>query len=92
MDDQLEPIIKVHQGTLSNEDFINVLQKEIKVYEKHGGKFLWGTTQDELRDKRYDEIKKKHYDNTGVAYTADEEKEQRKLITKAIQEEIIAMA
>ena len=46
MDDQLERIIKLRQGNQENEDFIKLYLKEIKIYEKHGGKFLWGEHQD----------------------------------------------
>ena len=47
MDDQLERIMKLRQGSTSNEDFIKLIQKELKLFEKHGGSFLWGKTQEE---------------------------------------------
>ena len=45
-DDQMERIIKLKQGESTNEDFLKQVQKELKVYEKHGGDFLWADAQD----------------------------------------------
>jgi hypothetical protein len=30
------------QGEATNEDFVKMVVKELKMYEKHGGDFLWG--------------------------------------------------
>ena len=46
IDDQMERIMKLKQGKYTNEDFLKQLQKELKVYKKHGGDFLWGCSQD----------------------------------------------
>ena len=44
IDDQMERIINLKQSeSTKNDDFINLVQKEVKVLEKHGGKFLWGS-------------------------------------------------
>jgi hypothetical protein len=52
IDDQMERIMRLKQGESTNEDFLKQMVKELKVYEKHGGDFLWGTTQDtELVDR-----------------------------------------
>ena len=45
IDDQMERIMKLKQGDATNEDYIKMISKELKVYEKHGGDFLWGKTQ-----------------------------------------------
>ena len=55
MDDQLERIVKFRQGNLSNEDYIKAVRKEIKIFEKHGGRYLWGTKQDAKLSKRLKE-------------------------------------
>ena len=39
IDDQMERIMKIKQGDTTNEDFIKMVSKELKVYEKHGGDF-----------------------------------------------------
>ena len=45
-EEQMERIVKLKQGeNVSNENFIKLEQKEVKVYEKHGGKFMWGDRQ-----------------------------------------------
>ena len=40
LDDQLETIITLKLGNHSNEDFIKLVSKELKVFEKRGGDFL----------------------------------------------------
>ena len=40
IDDQMERIMKLKQGESTNEDFLKQVQKELRVYEKHGGDFL----------------------------------------------------
>ena len=42
LDDQMEVIINLRQGRLTNEDFVKIVSKELKVYEKYGGNYLWG--------------------------------------------------
>ena len=46
IDEQMERIMKLKQGQSTNKDFLKQVQKELKVYEKHGSDFLWGDTQD----------------------------------------------
>ena len=46
IDDQMERIMKLNQGESTNEYFLKQVQNELKVYEKHGGDFLWGYAQD----------------------------------------------
>jgi hypothetical protein len=53
IDDQMERIMRLKQGeTTTNEDFVKQVMKEVKVFEKHGGLFLWGPAQDEDLVKR----------------------------------------
>jgi len=52
IDDQMEWIMRLKQGESTNEDFLKQVVTELKVYEKHGGDFLWGNAQDaELVDR-----------------------------------------
>ena len=46
INDQMECIMKLKQGESTNKDILKQLQKELKVYEKHGGDFSWGDAQD----------------------------------------------
>ena len=46
INDQIERIVKLKQGESTNKDFLKQVQKELKVYEKHGGDFLWVDAQD----------------------------------------------
>ena len=51
INDHMESIMKLKQGSSTNNDFLKHVQKELKVCEKHGGDFLWGDAQDtELLD------------------------------------------
>ena len=43
IDDKMEEILNMKQNNTSNEDFVRIMTKEIKVYEKYGGDFLWTT-------------------------------------------------
>ena len=91
LDDQMERIMKIRQGNLSNKDFIKVIQKEIKIYEKHGGSFLWGKKQDErLAAQITDIVNDKAED--GEAYTAEEVAAQKKIAKKKLQDEVVAMS
>ena len=51
LDDQMERIMSLRQKDESNADFIKVLSKEMKVYEKHGGDFLWGKPMNDELEK-----------------------------------------
>ena len=42
VDDQMERIMKIKQGDTTNEDFVKLITKELKVYKKHGGNFFMG--------------------------------------------------
>jgi len=70
----------------------------LKVYEKHGGDFLWGNAQDtELVDRvtsakvRYTVVND-NADGTLAEMPADQVKEHTAIAKKALKEEIIAMA
>ena len=39
-------------GNLTNEDFIKLIGKEMKIYQKHGENFLWGKLQEEKLKKQ----------------------------------------
>ena len=46
IDNQIERIMKLKQVESTNKDLLKQVQKELKVYEKHGGDFLWEYAQD----------------------------------------------
>ena len=92
LDDQLERIIKLRQGSQDNEDFLKLVKKEIKIYEKHGGRFLWGKTQEDSLDASLKKLQDEKIATDGVAYTVDEMSELKKIETDKLNKEIIAMA
>ena len=52
VDDQMENIMTRRQKTTdTNEEFVKSFMKDIKVYEKYGGKFLWGEHQEKQLKK-----------------------------------------
>jgi hypothetical protein len=69
-----------------------MVTKELKVYEKHGGDFLWGKTHVRASAKRsrlaLDEFQRIY----NVMATAEETEEINDLIKKALKEEILAIA
>lgn len=92
IDDQMHRIMNLRQGDSTNEDFVKLLVKELKVYEKHGGDFLWGDTQkNELKQVIEDhetDYKKTH----GSELTQEERDKQVRLTKKKLREEIMATA
>ena len=58
LDDQMERIMSLRQGEESNAEFIKLLTKEMKVYEKHGGDFLWGKPMNDELDEKLSDAKK----------------------------------
>ncbi len=65
IDDQMEQIMKLEQGDTTNKDFIKLVTKELKIYEKHGGDCLWGTTQIERLESIHEKEKKEFKDENG---------------------------
>jgi len=98
IDDQMERIMRLKQGESTNKDFLKQVVKELKVYEKHGGDFLWGNTQEtELEDRvtnakiRYSVVNDNAEGKPGVM-PADQVKEHTAIAKKALKEEIVAMS
>jgi len=92
IDDQMELVMTMKQGNSTNEDFIKLMTKEVKVYTKHGGSFLWGKTQQLELVKRKTAALKIFISENSTAWTKEEETETEKLIRKRLDEEILAMA
>ena len=92
VDDQMERIMKIKQGDTTNEDFVKLITKELKVYEKHGGDFLWGKTQARQYATRTRMAIDEFDENNGGPPSVEEEKEIKSMVTKALKEEILAMA
>ena len=74
VDDQMESIMKIKQGDTTNEDFVKLITKELKVNEKHGGDFLWGKTQDQEYASRSRMEIDEYSTNNGGPPNAEEEK------------------
>jgi hypothetical protein len=96
IDDQMERIMRLKQGESTNEDFLKQVMKELKVYEKHGGDFLWGKAQETELDDRVLNAKAKYSvvnvsDGTPGMMSDDQVKEQTAIAKKALKEEIVAM-
>ena len=79
IDDQMERIMRLKQGDTSNEDFLKMCQKELKIYEKHGGDFLWGTAQKEALIELVNEQKKQFKTENSRDMNESEVDEARKL-------------
>ena len=93
IDDQMERIMNLKQSeSAKNDDFINLVQKEVKVLEKHGGKFLWGTHHEEESKQKLDKIKDEHKIKSKSEMDEVELKEHTERINKEIKNRIIAMA
>src|SRR5210317_2122108 len=86
MHDQLKRIMDMRQKeNESNEDFVKNVMREIKVYNRHGGNFLWGTTQDKEVDDTVEEL-----EDEGI-YDDEEIAEKKKEFIKAVQNKIKAI-
>ena len=92
IDDQMERIMKMKQGDSNNEDFINLVQKEIKLYEKHGGDFLWGTTQKEALNVDMEAAETVFKITNKSETSKDEKKETQEQIKKELKLKVTAMA
>ena len=92
IDDQMERIMKMKQGDSSNEDFIKLVQKEIKVYEKHGGDFLWGTTQKEAMKLEMEAAETAHMIANKSEMDEDGKKETQGRIKKELKSKVTVMA
>ena len=91
IDDQMERIMSMRQGTSTNDDFVKDLQKELKVFEKHGGDFLWGNHQKKSFEARKTVAVNTFTKDTNKEPTNEEEKELVNIVRTTIKEEILAM-
>ena len=93
LDDQMERIMLLRQGEESNADFIRLVTKELKVYEKHGGDFLWGQPMNDELDFKLKAAKDLFKaENNGTEMSEDDSREKKSLIKRGMKEYIIAMA
>ena len=80
IDEQMDCIMKLKQGEPTNTDFLKQVQKDLKVYKKHGGDFLWGDAQDTELAERVQNAKftygvaNTHEDGTGTTMSQEEVK------------------
>jgi hypothetical protein len=92
IDDQMHCIMNLHQGDSTNKDFVNLVTKELKVYEKHGGDFLWGEKQKNDMTSKIDEKKKAYKEKHKEDISDKELREQTRVLKKQLREEIMATA
>ena len=85
--------MKLKQGSeTTNEDFIKTVMKEIKVYKKYGGNFLWGLSKKEQLVKRITVEKEKYRRINGEDMGTPTEKELEEVEKIKLKERIIVMA
>ena len=77
---------------ITNEDFFRQIHKELKVYEKHGGTFLWGEQQQDEFEEAFVLAKAKFKIATSLDMSKKYLKEQEKVLKVKIKEKIVAMA
>ena len=93
LDDQMERIMKLKQGAeTTNEDFLKTVAKEIKVYEKHGGHFLWGPAQEDQLAERIAIEKEKYKRINAKEMDAATENETEAVEKRKLKERIVTMA
>ena len=97
IDDHMERIMKLEQGESTNKNFLNQVQNELKVYDKHGGDFLWGDAQDTELAERVQNAKFTYgvantsADGTVTEMLADEVKDKNATSKNDLKEKIVAM-
>ena len=84
--------MKIKQGDATNEDFIKLVTKEVKIFKKHGGNFLWGQKQDDAYFQQLQSAKERYLLKHSKVMSAEEATEVAANTKKALQEEILAMA
>ena len=93
LDDQMERIMTLRQGEESNAEFIKLITKELKVYEKHGGDYLWGKPMTDELDEKLSEVKENFKKaNGGTDMPVDDVIEQKSILKKGMKEYILSMA
>ena len=83
--------MSLKQGYHSNEDFIKLVSKELKVFEKRGGDFLWGDTCRKKLTKCTKILEDAYVADKGVTMTKDELMDAKRLVKKEIKEEVLAI-
>lgn len=92
IDEQMHRIMTLKQADATNEDFVKLVIKELKVYEKHGGDFLWGEDQKKRLAKDLEEAMRAYKEENKVEMPSDQQAEQTRVIKKQLKEEIMATA
>ena len=94
MDEQLGKVYNMKQKPgETNEEFFKVFLREVEVYEKRGGKFLWSKMMDKRLVQAMKEKKTAYaVNNSGSIMPVDEEEEERRVQEDILKEEIAAMA
>ena len=92
LDDQNERIARLKQKeNVGNDDFVKIVQKEISVYEKHGGLYLWGKEQQNEVSAMMTKVSAKHLESKGKPMTKELKSEHKLRLTNIVKEKIAAM-
>ena len=92
LDNQVKRIVNIKQAESSNEDFVKLATKELKLLEKRGSTYLW-VTDEILRLKTMVDTENKTYkdSNDGQEMSADQLIETTSRVRKALKEELISL-
>ena len=72
------------------EEFVKAVRREIKVYETHGGRYMWGSTQDdELKAAMVIARAEHKKDNREEKMTSEEEAAERERQKRLISERLV---
>ena len=93
LDDQNERIAKLRQkDSMDNEAFVKLMQKEVKIYEKHGGVYLWGKEQEDEVTLMMTKVLKDYESDQGSPMSEEKKSEESTRITNIVKEKVLSMA
>ena len=91
LDDQLERIMSLRQNeSRSNEDFIKMVKKEVDIFEKHGGIFLWTANEEKKLKKQLEDVVQNKI-AAGENISKTEREDEQKRLKSILKDEILAM-
>ena len=81
-DDQMEVIMKIRKVSHKKEDFLKLMEKEVKIFQNHGCEFLSVNTQKEQPESRNRAAKTKPFLDDGENMSNDSAQELENLLEK----------
>ena len=92
IDQSLQRIMTVHQQQNEpNDDFVQRVYKEIKIFDKRGGDFMWGPHYESILDADINQAKLDHYAKHKTLMTEDEIAAERKIRKKVVKQRAVSM-